>query len=154
MLAKKYWLTCLQPYSPLQITRAARQAVKTQEYLPSVAAVVKLCESGLELFDLPAPRAAYVEACRATTPKSAWPWSHEAVYQAGKASDWYLLATEPEAVAFPVFDYHYHLLCQRVMRGEQLGVDAPPPLPQRVAKKLSAEENRQRLRKLREETGI
>lgn len=154
VLAKKYWLSCLSQYSPLQIARAARQAVKTEEFLPSVAAVVRLCESGLALFGLPDARSAYEEACRATSPKSAWPWSHEAVYFAGKATDWFILASEPESVAFPRFEYQYHQLCQRVMRGERLDIEAPPALPEHSSRKLSREENRERLRKLRDDTGV
>ncbi|MEX2132242.1 MAG: replication protein P [Pseudohongiellaceae bacterium] len=154
ILAKKYWLSCLSQFSPAQIVRAARHAVKTQEYLPSVAAVVKICETGLELFGLPTSRSAYLEACRATSPKAAWPWSHEAIYHAGKASDWYVLETEPESVAFPIFDYHYQHVCQRIMHGEKLDKEMPPPLPSHSMKKLSRPENRQRLRKLRDETGV
>ncbi|MFM1896241.1 MAG: hypothetical protein RLZZ385_1315 [Pseudomonadota bacterium] len=154
VLAKKYWLGCLAPYSPLQITRAARQVVRSSDYLPSVAAVVRACDSGFALFGLPEPRAAYVEACRAPAPKAEWPWSHPAVYHAGVASDWYVLASEPEAVAFPIFAYHYELLCRRAMHGEDLGRPTPQALPARTRRKLSAAEKQERMRKLRQELDI
>ena len=154
VLAKKYWLGCLSPFSPLQITRAARQVVRSSDYLPTVAAVVRACESGLSLFGLPQPREAYVEACQASAPKARWPWRHPAVYYAGKASDWHLLASEPESVAFPIFAYHYEQLCCRVMQGEALDVPVPPALPKRNPRKLTAEQKRERMRRLRQEVGI
>src|SRR5690606_33899130 len=62
-LAKKYWLTCLADFPPEVILRAARQVVKTQEFLPTVAALMNACENALPLFGLPPAHAAYVEAC-------------------------------------------------------------------------------------------
>lgn len=153
-IGKEYWLSCLAEFSPGQITRAARKLVKSSEYLPTVAALVKFCESGLELFGLPSPRSAYLEACRAPSPKAAFNWSHPAVYQAGKASDWFILATEPEAVAFPIFDYNYQQICQRVMHGEEFAVTPPPALGDRHGRKLSAAERREKMRKLREQVGL
>ncbi len=154
ILAKKYWLANLAGYSPAQLTAASRQIVRTQEYLPSLATVVQACESGIELFGLPAARQAYLEACRAPSPKAAQQWSHEAVYLAGKASDWFVLANEPESVAFAIFSYHYQQLCHRVLRGEHLDFVQPPALPAQQGTKLSPQENRKRMRKLRKELGI
>lgn len=149
MLAKKYWLACLAEFSPQQIVRAGRAAVKSSEFLPTVAAVVKACESGHTLFGLPSPREAYLEACRATSPKSAWPWSHPAVYHAGVASDWYLLASEPESVAMPVFAHHYAVFSRRVMQGDALTTPSPPALPAEVRRPLTAAERQARMRALR-----
>ncbi len=153
-IGKEYWLSCLAEFSPEQITRAARKLVKSSEYLPTVAALVKVCESGLELFGLPSPRAAYLEACQAPSPKAAFNWSHAAVYQAGKASDWFVLATEPEAVALPIFEYYYQSICRRVMQGEKVVVTPPPALGQGHGKKLTPEQRRERMRRLREQVGL
>jgi hypothetical protein len=153
-LGKEYWLSCLAEFSPRQITRAARKLVKTSEYLPTVAAVVKACETGLELFGLPAPRAAYLEACKAPSPKDACNWSHPAVYYAGKASDWFILASEPESVALPIFQYNYQQICQRVMAGEEFAITPPPALSDRHGKKLTSAQRKEQMRKLREKLGI
>lgn len=147
-MAKKYWLSCLSGFSPLQITRAARMVVKTRDYLPSVAAVVQACESGLELYGLPAPRQAYLEACRAPQPKSSFAWSHPAVYYAGRASDWFVLATEPESAAFPVFEHFYRIYARQVMRGEKLEVNPPKALVNNPGKKTDPEERRLHVEKL------
>jgi len=153
-LTKKFWLQTLSEFSPLQIVAAARDLVRTSEFLPSLAVVIRACEKGHSLFGLPSPRDAYVEACRAPQPKSAWQWSHPAVYQAGRAADWHLLATEPEDKAFPVFSHYYEQYCRRVMRGEDLAVPEPPALEASPAKPLSREEGRKRLLALRRETGL
>jgi hypothetical protein len=153
-LAKKYWLACLGEFTPEVILRAARQAVKSSEYLPTVAAVVAACENALPLFGLPPAHAAYVEACCAPEPKSRHRWSHPAIYLAGEATGWYALATETRDAIFSVFEYNYHQLCQRVLRGEVLGLNVRPALPETSAQPLSPEENKARLQALRKELGI
>jgi hypothetical protein len=154
VLAKKYWLNCLVNYAPAQIVAAARHVVKTHDFLPTVSVVVRACEDGASVFGLPSPREAYVEACRAPSPKSGAKWSHEAVYFAGKSTGWFLLASEPEDRVYPLFQYYYHALCQRVMRGEALATPQPPALNQHISKPLSGEENHARMKKMREELGL
>lgn len=154
MIAKKYWLSSLELYSPEQIVLAAKRVIKSQDYLPAIATLVRACEQGTELFGLPAPRQAYLEACAAPSPKRAHKWSHEAVYFAGKATGWYLLANEPEALALPVFEYNYDLLCKRVMQGENLTMEIPEPLPEKIERKLDASEAQTRIRKMRKELGL
>ncbi len=148
-LAKKYWMTCLGDFTPEVILRAARQVVRSQEYLPTVAAVVTACENALPLFGLPPAHAAYVEACCAPEPKSQQQWSHPAVYLAGKATSWFALATEPQSVIFSVFEYNYHQLCGRVLRGEVLDLQVPVALPESVPQPLSLEQNKAKLQELR-----
>ncbi|MEX2468489.1 MAG: replication protein P, partial [Pseudohongiellaceae bacterium] len=142
VIAKKYWLSSLEHFTPRQIVQAAKQVIRRNEYLPSISVLLKACEQGYDLFGLPSPRQAYVEACAAPSPKREFDWSHDAVYCAGRAAGWYLLATEAEAVAFPVFEYHYRVLCERVMNGEELEREAPPALPDKVQRPLSREETR------------
>jgi hypothetical protein len=153
-LAKKYWLHCLGEFTPDVILRAARQVVKSQEYLPTVASMLAACEDALALFGLPDAQAAYTEACCAPEPKAAFAWSHPAVYLAGRLTGWFALASEPQAAIFPVFAYNYHQLCQRVLRGETLDSIVPPALPDTIATPLSPAENKARLKALREKYGI
>ena len=153
-VAKKYWLGCLAEFLPEVIVRAARQVVKTQEYLPTVANMVNACENALPLFGLPAPQRAYVEACCAPEPKHSYAWSHPAVYLAAKHTGWFALATETQSVIFPVFEYNYHLLCQQVLRGEKLDIGIPVALPETVSAPLSPEENKARMKALREKFSL
>lgn len=150
ILAKKYWLECLADFHPQQLVAAARRLVKTQEYLPTISAVIKACEQGRDLFGLPSEREAYTEACRAPAPKAAFNWSHPAVYYAGKAADWYVLATEPEDKAFPLFAHYYGLLCDRVIRGEELAMPMAPALPDKIEKTLTYAERELQLKQLRD----
>lgn len=153
-LAKKYWLSCLGEFPPEVILRAAREVVKSQTYLPTLATLTAACEDALPLFGLPAPQVAYTEACCAPEPKTQQQWSHPAVYLAGKLTGWFALASEPQASIFPLFAYHYHLLCQRVVRGERLDIDVPVALPESVQNPLSPAENKARMKALREKFGL
>lgn len=154
MIAKKYWLGSLEQYSPLQIVHAAKQVIRTQDYLPSIAALVRACDQGLDLFGLPSPRQAYIEACGASSPKRDFPWSHEAVYLAGQAAGWFVLANEAEARALPLFEYHYQLLCRRVINGERLEAIVATPLPDKISRPLSKNEAKARLAKMKAELGL
>ena len=152
--AKKYWLSSLENYQPTQIVKAAKRVIRSQDYLPSIAAVVRACEEGFDLFGLPAPRAAYVEACSAPSPKRAQRWSHPAVYLAGQDTGWYTLANEVDAVAFTRFEYHYGELCRRVMNGEDLNLPVPEALPEKIERPLSASERRARIAKMKKELNL
>jgi hypothetical protein len=153
-IAKKYWLSSLENYQPTQIVKAAKRVIRSQDYLPSIAAVVRACEEGFDLFGLPAPRAAYVEACSAPSPKRAQRWSHPAVYLAGQDTGWYTLANEVDAVAFTRFEYHYGELCRRVMNGEDLNLPVPEALPEKIERPLSASERRARIAKMKKELNL
>lgn len=154
LIARKYWLSSLEQYSPMQIIQAAKHVIKSQDYLPSIAALIRACEQGFDLFGLPSARQAYIEACSAASPKRNQQWSHEAVYLAGKAAGWFLLASEPEARAFPVFEYHYGILCKRVLNSEQLVIDVPTPLAAKTEHKLDRTEARKRIAKMRKELDL
>lgn len=149
-LAKKYWLNCLVDFMPEVIIRAARHLVKNQEYLPSLATVVSVCENAPALFGLPTARAAYVEACCKPEPKMAQTWSHPAVYLAGRETGWHALASETQDNIFPVFEHNYQQFCHRVMRGEQLDVPVAPALPKTTITPLSTEESKAKLAELRQ----
>jgi Replication protein P len=149
VMAKKYWLECLADFHPEQLVTAARRLVKSQDFLPTISAVIRACEESYGLFGLPSERDAYTEACRAPAPKAAYGWSHPAVYQAGKATDWFFLATEAEDKVFPVFAYYYRQLCQRVIRGEDLQDPMPPALEKDPSQPLTFAEREQRLARLR-----
>lgn len=151
ILAKKYWLGCLSEFSPRQIVAAGHKLVRSQDYLPTISAVIRGCEEGIALFGLPAPRDAYMEACRAPAPKADYRWSHQAVYLAGRATDWYFLATESEEKSFPVYAHYYRDFCQRVIHGEELEKPALAALVNNPGRPLSIEEQQRRMALLREE---
>lgn len=148
-LAKKYWLTSLASFPADLILAATRELVLKQPFLPTIANLVDTCKSGTSLFGLPASHDAYHEACRMPAPKAAQQWSHPAVYMAGQATGWFELANKTEGQIFPLFDYHYSQLTQRVLQGEELNLKAPIPLTESLDTPLSAKENQSHLKELK-----
>jgi len=153
-MAKQLWLHALCDLPPARLRAGVRRALKNSEFLPNVHSLRQFCDPQPHELGLPDTHAAYVEACRAPLPKRDQHWSHPTVYRAGVESDWFFLANNPEHIAFPVFKRNYELLIERVLNGEQLDLPLPKALPQEITTPLSREENKRRLKKLREEFGI
>ncbi|WP_372764473.1 replication protein P [Litorivivens sp.] len=153
-VAKQLWLHSLLDLSPEEIIRGCRRSIRESAYLPTLHTIRELSKPSLTEFGLPDPHSAYLEACRATSPKADYNWSHIAVYHAGRAADWYFLANNAERTAFPVFKDHYLRICQQVLDGEELALPSTPALPQEHNTPLSLEERREKLRELRKELGL
>tara|TARA_R110002049_G_scaffold124997_27_gene280605 strand:+ start:1258 stop:1929 length:672 start_codon:yes stop_codon:yes gene_type:complete len=151
---KKLWLEALSDYPVEHILKGAKHAIEHSEYLPTLNRMLECCQQGLGDLGLRPAHDAYVEACRAPSPKSAQRWSHPAVYLAGRDSDWFFLANNTERTSWPVFKSHYDKYCARVLRGETLEIPEPAALEQHVAAPLEREEQLARLRALREQTGL
>lgn len=148
------WLESLSDYPVEHILRGARHAIENSEYLPTLNRMLECCQQGMADLGLPPAHDAYVEACRAASPKSAQAWSHPAVYLAGRDSDWFFLANNTERTSWPVFKAHYDQYCARVLRGETLSVPAPAALEKKPSMPLSREEQLARLQQLRAQTGL
>ena len=153
-MAKQLWLNNLCDLTPERIVAGTHRAIKQSEYLPTLHTIRKFCDPSPTELGLPDAYDAYVEACRAATPKADQPWSHPIVYLAGAASDWFLLASSPEAKAFPVFKRNYEILLQRLLAGENLAMPVLKAIPESIPAPLSKEENKARMAKLRKELGV
>lgn len=151
---KKLWLESLSVFAPETILRGARKVIEESEYLPTLHRMIRACQGDPESFGLPDAHTAYIEACRAPSPKAAQRWSHPAVYHAGLASDWFFLSSNSERVAFPIFERHYQRLCEKVMNGGELPAPNVPALPETIETPLSNEENQQRLELLRKQLDL
>ena len=151
---KKLWLESLSDFPVEQILNGAKHAIENSEYLPTLNRMLECCQAGLGQYGLPSPHDAYVEACKAPSPKSAQRWSHPAVYLAGRDSDWFFLANNVERITWPVFREHYQRYSAAVLRGEELVIPAPEALEKDDAEPLSRDEQLDALRKLREESGL
>lgn len=146
--AKKLWANLLAEYASDVVMAAAERAVKESSYLPNVHEVIRRCDPSGTL-GLPPARAAYIEACRAPSPKAEYDWSHPAIYYAGRASDWYFLANTPEQKAFPVFERNYSMLLSRIQQGEDITIELEKALPETIEQPLPREEQRQRMKHLK-----
>jgi hypothetical protein len=151
---KKLWLESLSDYPVEHILKGAKHAIENSEYLPTLNRMLECCQQGLTDLGLPAAHLAYVEACRAGSPKATQPWSHPAVYLAGRDSDWFFLANSTERTSWPVFKTHYDRYCTRVLRGESLELPKPAALEKKPEKPLARDEQLARLKALRERTGL
>lgn len=153
--AKRLWFPYLKDFSPQEILKAAHQAIKESEFLPTVRGVLKYLEAAaLEARGLPDVRQAYMEACNATHPKADFHWSHPAVYHAGHECGWLFLDSTPEKQSFPIFQQHYKKLCDRTQAGESLVVPKTPALSADVEKPMNKKDRQTALAKLRKETGF
>jgi len=150
---KMLWFKGLAGFSPETIKLAMESLIKTSEYLPTLSAMIEACgrESALAL---PDSHSAYLEACRAPSPKALHSWSHPAVYYAGKASDWYFLSSTEEAKAYPVFKRNYDEICKEVMAGKILPEINIPAIEYQIPQRLSRDENMSRMREFRSTLGL
>ena len=151
---KKLWLESLADYPIEQILKGAKHAIEHSDYLPTLNRMLECCQQGLAEFGLPSAHDAYVEACRAHSPKSAQKWSHPAVYLAGRDSDWFFLANNTERTSWPVFKEHYQKYCVAVLRGETLEVPQTEALELKSSDPLSTSEQLAQLQNLRAKTGL
>ncbi|UTA47745.1 hypothetical protein L1F30_16515 [Simiduia sp. 21SJ11W-1] len=153
-LAKRLWLESLAGFEPEVILRGAKRVIQQSDYLPTVHKMLVACEGDNRAHGLPDVHAAYVEACNAPSPKADQHWSHPAVYLAGKASDWYFLANNPERTALPVFTEHYKNYCDQVRKGLKLALPERKALPETIERPLSKDENLARLDALKKQIGL
>jgi uncharacterized protein YjiS (DUF1127 family) len=151
---KRLWLDALDAYPTAVILRAAQHAIENSDYLPTLNRMIDACHHALSDLGLPSPYDAYREACLAPSPKVEASWQHPAVYLAGRDSNWFFLANEPEAKTWPVFREHYERWVSRAARGETLKgperVSISPP-EETVP---SPEEQATHLARLRKEIGL
>ena len=155
IIAKQLWSRLLVDFDAQTLMFAAERVVKGSKFLPNVHDVVEACEKSQHIIlGVPDAHAAYVEACRAPSPKAEFDWSHPAVYYAGRASDWFLLSTEPESVAFPVFERNYGLLLDRVRAGETLAIELPKAIPEVIERPLEKKQQAEKLKSLMQDLGL
>jgi hypothetical protein len=153
-MAKQLWLHALCDLTPARLRAGVRRAIKQSEFLPNIHSLRQFCDPAPHELGLLDAHAAYVEACRAPQPKREQRWSHPIVYRAGVETDWFFLANNPEHIAFPVFKRNYELLIERLLNGEQIDLPLPKALPQEITTPLSREENKRRMKQMRDELGI
>jgi hypothetical protein len=154
--AKKLWLESLDEFAIETLLLGARRCIEESEYLPTLHRMRECCLAAqASVLGLPDAHTAYLEACRAPRDRESHAWSHPAVYHAGLATGWALLASTTEATAFPVFARHYAAVCARLRAGETLALPAPAaaaPPAEPPARDPGAQ--RAALARLRRETGI
>ena len=151
---KRLWLEALNEFPSEIILRGARVAIENSDYLPTLNKMLQCCRTSLEAFGLPDPRQAYLEACLATSPKLSFNWSHPAVYFAGRDSDWFFLANNPESTTWPIFQKHYEKWLLKAVRGESLTLPQQPELAHERPVALDPQAQKDALAALRKDIGL
>lgn len=153
-IAKRLWANHLNSYPTNLLMAVANDITANETFLPSLAKFKEYCDKALNLYGLPDAHRAYMEACRAPQPKKSYDWSHPAVYYAGLATDWFFMANTVENKVFPVFKHNYELLCERVIKGEELTVPILKALPKEVGVTMSVKDNKKMLKSLRKKLDL
>jgi len=148
-VTKRLWLDSLQRFSPDTILIAAKNVIESSEFLPTLRTMIRHCEAQFHA-DLPNAHQAYIEACRAPSPKANYAWTHPVIYYAGKACDWLFLQSNSEDKAYPIFKKEYEALCQQVMQGVEMPPPAPTALPDNSSTRLDKETNLEKMKSLRD----
>lgn len=112
--------------TPEQVAYGVKQARKDQsDFFPGVGRFISWCLPDPEELGLPDLEAAYQEAASKYRSPSKKPWSHPAVYHAGKTTGWFELGTEKRIKTFPIFKAAYTSIVERVMKGEVFTLPKP-----------------------------
>ena len=151
---KKLWLESLSEFPPPQILQGAKQAIESSDYLPTLNRMRNCCSESLPALGLTAARDAYREACNAGQPAEAHPWSHDAVYWAGRDCGWTRLASSSENDGWPLFQRAYQLRVSQFLN--ETGLE---PIPQATPDKLDLkplepDDARLRIQQLREDNQL
>ena len=155
--AKRVWKNSLQEFSPRRILLAGKKALDTSKFFPDLSDIRELCKLRYDEMGLKEPLQAYYEACYAPQQTRDYHWSHIAVFLAARETGWFMLRSEEQRLAFPVFERNYEILCNRVLEGEDLEESVLKGIEDSRSKEVSrkAEEAAfQKQRKIMEEQGI
>ena len=147
--AKRLWKESLGSFSNEQILQAARDVIEQSDYLPTLHKMLVACEATLVAEGLPPVQEAYREAANAPSPKNAQPWSHPAVYLAGKQVGWRNMVHMAEAKSFPLFAKAYRELIKRVLAGEALEIVRPTGIEDKQGAVLTRTDVEEKIRDLR-----
>ena len=128
IIAKREWALSLAGYEEDVLVLAIEQTKRQYSWMPSIAEFLQLMDQCQQSFGLATAEQAYAEACRHATAPSHHPWSHAAVYHAGRATGWFELKSLTRQATQGRFNQHYKSLCQRVLAGENLDQVQTPAL--------------------------
>lgn len=107
--------------TPEQVAHGVRKARKDpSDFFPSVGKFISWCQLDPQELGLPDLESAYQEAASKCRSPSKKPWTHAAVYHAGKIVGWFELGSNTRDKTFPAFKSAYLDICNRVLKGEEL----------------------------------
>jgi hypothetical protein len=152
-MAKQLWLRLLIDYTPEEISKATRLTICDNTFLPTPNNIRDYCEKLINN-SIPDVKTAYKEACLSREPRNNKVWSHPIVYHAGKATDWFFLNNQIEAITFPVFERNYEILSKRLRSGECLDVPIKVGIKREKVEVLDNKKLKEKLSKIRKDLDI
>ncbi|MBU2713623.1 replication protein P [Zooshikella harenae] len=124
--AKLQWLNNerFQQLTPTQVEQGIQHVESESRFIPSLADFIRYCTTvDYEQHGLPTVELAWQEVTHHCHEQTTHAWSHEAVYAAAKATDFFSIrcAQGDEVKALrKTFESLYRQLCNRIARGEQI----------------------------------
>jgi hypothetical protein len=128
-IAKREWALSLRGYGERELVSAIDHCKEQLAWMPTISEFLKILHEQEGNFGLPGVLRAYEEACMHADRPTRHPWSHPAVYQAGRATGWFRLRCEEQRRVLPDFRYNYEVMSRRVREGEDLSVPVAVGLP-------------------------
>lgn len=110
----------------------------------------ELCRVTAQELGLPAPHAAYVEACMHS---SGHAWSHPAIYHAAQLTGYHELRSMTERDIYPLWLNNYETVCKRILNGEQLGAPIQKALPDKPFRPADENHAKSRLQSMKDLLG-
>lgn len=147
------WVRGLADLKPEQIETGFINFLRSPEKYLDLKSFRALCLN-LEQYGLPDAHRAYMEAAMHCHEHRFYNWSHIAVYKTLLDVGIAVMREFTEERAKPLFAARYKIICDMVIRGEDLNVELPKAIPSKVPNFLTPEENHARMVKMREELGL
>ncbi len=150
---KRLWFDSLKRFSSETMLAATKKVIESSEYLPTLHTMLNFCDQ-LNDLNIPDTHSAYIEACRATSPKAEYNWSHPIVYHAAKSCDWFFLQNNAESIAYPVYKKEYEKWVAKIHAGENIPAISYAKIEKKEPSPLSNQENKKRITALANELNI
>lgn len=146
------WLGAVSDIPDENLKMGAKKARDIGATYFTLPVFIELCKISAEDMGLPSPEIAYHEACTARDIRT-HKWSSPAAYHAGADTGWFDLRNNI-ADNKKRFFQNYEKRMQQVLSGKMAEVPRHELLPETINRKLSKEESRERLAKMKKELGI
>ncbi|GAA4652055.1 hypothetical protein GCM10023116_43390 [Kistimonas scapharcae] len=161
--AKRMWMQdeAFSRLTEQQIAIGIKKMISGSEYMPSLASFVNFCKAKPEDLGIPSVAEAWREACNNSHEVLSHKWSHQAVYLAGKQTDWHQIrgaSGEKEVSRLRnQFGYCYQALVNRLMAGEDISGEIPLAITdqsRKTVEQMQERRGREQVAKAMEEYGI
>ena len=139
--ARGVWKEALKKTPANRIKKTVHYLIKNNRSMPSLGEFIYRCKKiTIQDLGLKEPLQAYYEACNMPNANLGSPWSHPVIYYAAKNTGWYFLKTETQRQAFPIFEYNYKVLCERILDDEDISTSVANALSNETQYQKSKEQ--------------